>query len=337
MRTLSALLAAVLLAAAPNAQAPNAYEFVDEPPQLVGGLEALMATVVYPEAARRAGTEGRVIVRFVVDETGQVENPAAVAAPDSLLAQAAVSAVQAARFTPGRQDGQPVRVVFALPITFRLAAPVPADTTVYSWREVDESARLVGGLAALQEAVEYPENARRRGSEGQVVVLFQVNEDGSFEDPSVRHPHDPALAEAAIAALAASSYVPARKDGRPVRSHFSAPVSFRLDGSAESEVRDESDYLGCEEQPPELIGGMEGLRVQYPESARQAGIEGRVLIQFTIDTEGRPADLILVDGIPQLNRAAIRAVERVRFVPARVCDQPIRVKFSLPITFRLRG
>ena len=96
------------------------FDVVEQQPVLEGGLEGLQGRVVYPDFARRAGIEGRVVVQFVVDERGNVVDPVAVQSPNDLLSEAAIKAVQESRFTPGQQRGRPVKVRFAVPVTFRL-------------------------------------------------------------------------------------------------------------------------------------------------------------------------------------------------------------------------
>ena len=99
---------------------PEIFVIVEQMPELQGGLAAIQSKVVYPEIARKAGVEGRVIVQFVVNEQGRVENPTVVRGIGAGCDEAAVSAVMQARFSPGMQRGQPVKVKMSLPITFRL-------------------------------------------------------------------------------------------------------------------------------------------------------------------------------------------------------------------------
>ena len=93
---------------------------IEEPPQLIGGLEGLQARVEYPEMARRVGLEGRVFITFVVDEHGNVVDPQVARSPSDLLSEAALKAVRESRFTPGQQRGRPVKVRYSLPVNFVL-------------------------------------------------------------------------------------------------------------------------------------------------------------------------------------------------------------------------
>ncbi len=96
------------------------FTVVEQQPVLIGGIAALQSAAEYPEFARRAGIEGRVIVQFVVDERGNVVTPVVVRSPNDLLSQAALEAVGRVSFEPGQQRGRPVKVQFTVPVTFRL-------------------------------------------------------------------------------------------------------------------------------------------------------------------------------------------------------------------------
>ena len=93
---------------------------VEDPPQLIGGLAKLQKSVKYPAMATRAGIEGRVVIQFIVNEEGRVENPRVMRHIGGGCDEAALEAVRKAKFIPGRQRGRPVKVQYSLPIVFRL-------------------------------------------------------------------------------------------------------------------------------------------------------------------------------------------------------------------------
>lgn len=99
---------------------PEIFVIVEQMPELIGGLPELQKLISYPEIAKKAGVEGRVIVQFVVTEQGTVSDPVVVRGIGAGCDEEAVRAVQQARFTPGKQRGKPVRVKMSLPITFKL-------------------------------------------------------------------------------------------------------------------------------------------------------------------------------------------------------------------------
>jgi len=93
---------------------------VEQMPQLKGGLAALQKQINYPEMARKAGIEGRVIIQFIVSENGTVEDPKVIRGIGGGCDKEALRVVKKAKFTPGRQRGKAVRVQYSLPIVFRL-------------------------------------------------------------------------------------------------------------------------------------------------------------------------------------------------------------------------
>gem|GEM_PF-1118095 len=96
------------------------YMVAEDPPELSGGMKALQKSIQYPEMAKEAGIEGRVVVQFIVDKDGAVTNPTVAQGVHEQLNEAALEAVKQQAFSPGRQDGEPVKVQMSLPVTFRL-------------------------------------------------------------------------------------------------------------------------------------------------------------------------------------------------------------------------
>lgn len=100
----------------------------------------------------------------------------------------------------------------------------------------------------------------------------------------------------------------------------------------------EEDFFVVVEQMPELIDGLAALqkRIRYPEKARKAGIEGRVIVQFIVNKEGRVEDPHVVRGIGGgCDEEALRAVSQSIFRPGRQRGEPVRVQYSLPVLFKL--
>ncbi|SMO69169.1 M56 family metallopeptidase [Gracilimonas mengyeensis] len=108
------------------------FVVVEEMPKLIGGMQAIQSKIEYPEQARKAGIEGQVVVRFVVDENGDVIEPEVVRGISSGADAEALRVVKEAQFEPGMQRGKAVRVQYAMAINFKLqdsdfAAPNPPE------------------------------------------------------------------------------------------------------------------------------------------------------------------------------------------------------------------
>lgn len=99
------------------------------------------------------------------------------------------------------------------------------------------------------------------------------------------------------------------------------------------------------EQLPIFLGGMSymGLLVihntHYPESERDQGREGRVLVKFIVDKEGHTDRIACADADkPAFCAAAERAIAALgnNWIPARQLGDPVTVQFQLPVNFKLQ-
>lgn len=99
---------------------PQYFVAVEEMPEPIGGIQAIQSKIVYPEIAKRAGIEGKVYVLAFVDETGAVTKAEIIKGLGAGLDDAALNAVKATKFKPGKQRGKPVKVQVSIPIVFKL-------------------------------------------------------------------------------------------------------------------------------------------------------------------------------------------------------------------------
>ena len=101
----------------------------------------------------------------------------------------------------------------------------------------------------------------------------------------------------------------------------------------------EPEIFEVVEQAPQLVGGIAGLqqRVEYPEMARRAGVEGKVFVQFVVDERGQVSGATCVRSPNDLLcDAAIKAVQESQFQPGMQRGRPVKVRFTLPVDFKLR-
>ena len=96
------------------------YNFTEEPPQLIGGIEVLQNRIIYPPKALDARIEGRVTVRMIVDETGQMSNPSIIKSLGFGCDEEVLRVIRGARFEPGRVGGTPVSSWHTLYFEFTL-------------------------------------------------------------------------------------------------------------------------------------------------------------------------------------------------------------------------
>jgi protein TonB len=103
-----------------NSNEEEIFIVVEQMPELIGGLASLNKHIIYPEMARRAQIEGRVIVEFIIDKEGNVMDPKIIRGIGGGCDEVALNAVQKIKFKPGMQRGKPVLVRYSMPINFTL-------------------------------------------------------------------------------------------------------------------------------------------------------------------------------------------------------------------------
>lgn len=91
-----------------------------EVPMPVGGIQALMENVVYPEKAHEEGLEGKVILEVTVDESGAVAGTVVKESAGDDFDKAAIDAVKKTKFTPGEKGGKKIKASVVIPFQFKL-------------------------------------------------------------------------------------------------------------------------------------------------------------------------------------------------------------------------
>ncbi|NIR50617.1 energy transducer TonB [candidate division KSB1 bacterium] len=99
----------------------NIFVAYDEEPRPIGGFRAIQRALKYPEIARKAGIEGKVIVHVLVNKQGEVENTRILKSlGHSGCDDAAINAIKSVKWKPALQRDKPVKVWVAIPVIFKL-------------------------------------------------------------------------------------------------------------------------------------------------------------------------------------------------------------------------
>ena len=90
-------------------------------------------------------------------------------------------------------------------------------------------------------------------------------------------------------------------------------------------------------EPPILIGGLSSLKIRYPERARERSVQGRVIVQFVVDVEGKAKKIKIIKGIGHgCDGAARNAIRKAKFIPGKDADGNVMSTImTLPINFYL--
>ena len=107
---------------------------------------------------------------------------------------------------------------------------------------------------------------------------------------------------------------------------------------------EENKVFDVVEQMPSFPGGMAALMaylqksIKYPPVAEENGIQGRVVCTFVVERDGSVTDVRVAKSVdPSLDKEAVRVVSAMpRWIPGKQNGQSVRVKYTLPVTFRLQ-
>ena len=238
-------------------------------------------------------------------------------------------------------------------------APQPKEAAQGEvFQVVEEQPMFPGGMGEmmkfLQQNVKYPKEAQDQGKQGRVIVQFVVNKDGSISNDTIVRSVDPLLdAEAIRVVRSMPNWTPGKQKGEAVRVRFTLPVTFRLEGGAESKPAEVKQVVKTStqgeeifkvvEQMPIYLGGHEALmkyiqqNIRYPKEAQEQGKQGRVVVQFVVEKDGSITDAKIAKSVdPQLDAEALRVVNAMpNWTPGKQRGKEVRTYFTIPVTFRL--
>lgn len=162
-------------------------------------------------------------------------------------------------------------------------------------------------------------------SEGQSLVVSYVGFETVFVPVNKPADHQPASVQVVM---------------KPLKDHQPAG-QVSVVGTAPSTTQEETFMVV--EQMPEYPGGMSALmkylgdHVKYPTEAQKAKEQGRVIVQFVVETDGSVSNIKVVRSVsPLLDAEAIRVMSMMpKWKPGMQRGEAVRVKFTVPVTFRL--
>jgi TonB family protein len=189
---------------------------------------------VYPEEARKAGTEGTIVLELKIDTKGAVEAVKILKAGPEALNKAAVEAVKQWKYEPMVIDGEAKPVLATVTVRFALK---DKKSTVGTWEKTGTDSETRPPVQAkgdvkppkLIKKIDpiYPEEARKAGIHGVVILEATTDKEGKVVDVKVLR-SIPELNQAAVDALKQWVYEPMIIDGQPQGVTFTVTVRFNL-------------------------------------------------------------------------------------------------------------
>ncbi|MDX5438240.1 MAG: energy transducer TonB, partial [Pontibacter sp.] len=246
------------------------------------------------------------------------------------------------------------------------AAPAAlAQKTEKPYTAVEQMPEFKGGQTALLrflgENIRYPEEAKKAGVEGLVVISFVIDADGSVSNTEVlKSLSNTTDAEASrVVEMTDGKWTPGRQNGKDVAVRYTLPIRFAIKAE---------DKAAAPDQQPQFKGGQEALlrsinqHLQLPEEAKQEHLNAKVVVRFTVEkdctvsnirmehtklkkTVGPGSELDYMDAstfnlqnktiLAKLAEAAAAAVKTTSgpWQPAPKSGAPVAAEVYLPVQF----
>jgi len=218
-------------------------------PEFPGGELALLkhfgSNIKYPEAARLADIEGVVVLEFIVEKDGSITDIEILRDIGGGCGEEALRiAKEMPKWKPGMDGGKLARVVYKLPVRFKLNGEeentntaIQQSATEHPLSNVEKVPKFPGGEEALLKFygsnIIYPEAAKTKKVEGIVVLGFVIEKDGSVTNLEIiRDIGGGCGKEALRIAKQMPNWSPGLEKGKPVRVAYKFPVRFQLDSNS---------------------------------------------------------------------------------------------------------
>jgi TonB family protein len=206
----------------PTFQGKNAISFADW----------VAARIKYPAETISAGLQGLAIANFTIETDGSISNVKYTLAPDKIIGEALVKAVQSSpKWDPAKNPEANEPFTTSVTINFELPGKVSTDNVPFV--VVEQMPIFPGGDAELLkfigENTNYPDSAKAKNIQGRVIVRFAISNTGKVGNISVLKGVDPLLDEEAIRVTKMlPDFTPGYQGGKPVSVWYMIPITFTL-------------------------------------------------------------------------------------------------------------
>ncbi|MCC8088027.1 MAG: energy transducer TonB [Rikenellaceae bacterium] len=203
-----------------------------------GFLKWVLENSDYPYEAIMDRAEGRVAVKVVIDESGKIYQSEILSSPHESLSEEVKKTVsQSPEWTPGLQDGAPVKVAMIFPVNFSLAqfdSLARNNGGPYTYAEVMPKFKKSDEFRVFKNWVTKHLNlrntmVRNQYQTGTVIAAFMVDESGNLGDIEIIESDNDILSEEVIRVLGISpQWIPGENEGEKVKVRYVLPVSFTV-------------------------------------------------------------------------------------------------------------
>jgi TonB family protein len=319
-----------------NASEP--YMVVEKMPMFPGGEKALMSfissKIKYPVIAQENGSQGKVLVRFVVNENGFVEHAEVLRSVEPSLDKEALRVVNLLPdWMPGEHNGKKVPVYYTLPITFKMESGL-VKKSLFDIKNAliiidDKLAAPDFNLSSIQP-INIESISILKPDSGKVQGLVEKYGEGARKGVMV---------------------IKTKKDGSALYNQSNlntnlnqANSALNLKDTILSIPKNATSTYTVVEKMPQYPGGNNkmwndiGRNIKYPVIAQENKIQGKVVLRFIVSKTGKVSNIQVLRSLyPACDNEAVRVVQMLDdWIPGEQNGVKVPVYYTLPISFKLQ-
>ena len=316
---------------------------------LTAMVEFIKKEMKYPQIAKENGIQGQVLASFIIEKDGTVSNPKIVKGVDPSLDKETIRIINAMpKWEPFTQDGETSKTEYTLPFNFKLDGKETSDEYSTIGFKIVNAGENNDTKVIVTDSKEYTPSktlAETLGENRPLIILDGMNVGKDFDINTI-DPNNIESISVVKNESATSKYGEEGKDGVIEITTKPAVAKDALMDAAREKLGGEIEevFLVVEDQP-EFPGGTQAMmkyladNIKYPKEAHEKGIQGRVIANLVINKDGSISDVEVMRSVhPLLDAEAVRVIaEMPNWKPGMQRGQAVRVRFTLPIAFRLEG
>ncbi|MEI8085934.1 MAG: energy transducer TonB [Paludibacter sp.] len=292
------------------------FSIVEKMPEFIGGEKGIFTflkqTIVYPADAQKKNEQGRVIVRFVINKAGKVENAEILKGVSKSLDSEALRVIGLLpNWMPGEQNGEKVAVYYILPVLFKMTSEEGA------WEMNEKTVVVIDG-------VKMPEN-----------FSTKILNPSKLTSASLLKPF-PKEEKSRLIKL----YGKQAENGVLLISSNKNEMYYAL-----ADTTGIYKNLDCKEEvnKPVFVGGISQMfkyiadSIQYPFVAKQLKTQGKVIVRFLVDKTGKISEPKVMKSLDYfLDKEALRVINSMpNWIPSAKCNDKVAILVTMPVSFKL--
>jgi TonB family protein len=240
------------------------------------------------------------------------------------------------------QEADPKPRASAEPSSQTTPSPAPQEKTDPADKQKEPERKIIKPKLVKKVDPVYPDEAKKAGLEGSVVLEGATDEKGKVVRVKVLRGEHEILNSAAIAALKQWEYKPFIINGKPIPVEFTTTMRFRLEDKDESITTEENVKSGVNVDVIDLPADVElklikKVEPKYPKEALKKVIGGKIVLKALIDKKGNVVAANVIESEHEiLNNAAIAAVKQWKYEPYTQNGIPKKVRYKVTLDFKVR-